>query len=150
MKVILYQPEIPSNTGNVIRTCFITGVSLALVKPLGFSISDKQMKRAGLDYYKNSEIELIDSLPDYLDKHSNPFYFFSSKATKNYTEVSYPANSFLIFGSETSGLPKEYFERWPDNFVTLPMKRPRCLNLSNTVAIATYEALRQQNFNFIS
>lgn len=153
MKVILYQPEIPQNTGNVIRTCFVTGVSLVLTQPLGFSMSDKNMKRAGLDYYKNMDIELIDSLPEYLEKTKSSFYFFSSKAKKSYTEVNYSSDSYLIFGSETSGLPQEYFERWADHFVTIPMNPTpdaRCLNLSNTVAVGVYEALRQQKFPFSS
>lgn len=151
MKIVLYQPEIPSNTGNVIRTCFLTGVGLALVQPFGFSLEDKKMRRAGLDYYKDINIEQINFLDDYLHNQTAPFYFFSSKAKKLYTDVNYSEDSLLIFGSETSGLPDRYFKTWPDNFVTIPMKPlSRCLNLSNTVSIAIYEALRQQNFKFTS
>lgn len=149
MKILLFQPQIPQNTGNIVRTCSVTGVSLVLVKPYGFSLSDKMVKRAGLDYWEEVQIEEIDSLEKYLEKASAPFYFFSSKAEKSYTEVSYPENSILIFGAETSGLPPLFHKRWPHNFVTLPMlPTARCLNLSNAVAIATYEALRQQEFTF--
>jgi len=148
MKIILFKPEIPQNTGNIIRTCFLTNTSLSIVIPASFSLSDKNLKRAGLDYFKDVNLEKIDDLEKYLiDKES--FYFFSSKAQKKYTEVEYTKNSILIFGSETSGLPNIFFEKYSSNFVTIPMKEnSRCLNLSNTVAIGLYEALRQNNFSF--
>lgn len=150
MQIILFQPQIPQNTGNIIRTCKAINAKLALVKPLGFSLNERHMKRAGLDYCKDFEIELIDDLPLYLKKNRRPFFFFSSKAKRSYTEISYPPDPILIFGSETTGLPLSYFDLYPEQFITLPMAPgARCLNLSNTVAIAAYEARRQHAFSFL-
>jgi tRNA (cytidine/uridine-2'-O-)-methyltransferase len=147
MKIILFQPEIPQNTGNIARTCAATRTGLVLVRPLGFSISDRQMKRAGLDYWKSVAIEAVDDIERFLQE--GPVFFFSSKATRSYTEATYPKNSILIFGSETRGLPPEFWEKYPDQFYTIPMvKGERCLNLSSSVAIVLYEALRQTNFDF--
>ena len=144
MEIILYQPEIPQNTGNIVRTCSVTGASLTLVRPLGFSISDKTLKRAGLDYWNEVNIKYIDDLEDYLLSSSHNFYFFSSKATKNHFEIQYDSDDLLIFGSETQGLDPKFFQKWPERFVKIPMiSKARCLNLSNSVAIALYEALRQ-------
>lgn len=149
MQVILFQPEIPQNTGNIIRTCSVTGCSLVLVRPLGFCLSERQLKRAGLDYIKDVHLIEIEDLENYLKKSQAPFYFFSSKAEKNYCEVKYTKDAILIFGSETSGLPNEFHQKWKEHFVTIPMKKnARCLNLSNSVAIAIYEGLRQENFIF--
>lgn len=148
MKVILYQPQIPQNAGNIVRTCAVTGSDLIMVEPLGFSTHDRWLKRAGLDYWEGVKVEFIDDLDSYLEQTTHSFYFFSSKATKLYTEVSYDSNSLLIFGSETSGLPSIYFERWPDRFVKLPMiPDVRCLNLATSVGIGVYEAWRQQGFS---
>lgn len=147
MKVILYQPQIPQNTGNIIRTCAVTGNSLIMVAPLGFSTSNRMLKRAGLDYWNDVSIEIIEDLYTYLENSTSNFYFFSSKANKYYTECKYNPDDLLIFGSETEGLQQKYLERWPQNFCTLPMiPNSRCLNLSNSVSIAVYEAWRQQNF----
>lgn len=147
MKVILYQPQIPQNAGNVVRTCAAVGCELVMVHPLGFSIQDRWLKRAGLDYWEEVKISFTHDLVAYLEKLSaTPFYFFSSKAKTLYTEVHYQKHSQLIFGSETAGLPAELREKWPDRFVTLPMCKTRCLNLATTVGIAIYEAWRQQNF----
>ena len=148
MQIILFKPEIPQNTGNIIRTCYLTNASLSIVTPASFSLSDRNLKRAGLDYFKDLDLEKIDDLEKYLlDKKS--FYFFSSKATKTYSSITYEKDAILIFGSETSGLPKIFFEKYKDRFLKIPMKKnSRCLNLSNTVAIALYEALRQNNFSF--
>ncbi len=149
MKIILFNPQIPQNAGNIIRTCYLTNAKFSVVPPLGFSLTKRQLKRAGLDYYKDFEIEIIEDLEKYLEK-KNSFYFFSSKATKNYTEVKYSNNSILIFGSETSGLPDHFHKKYSDRFIKIPMKKnARCLNLSNSVAIGLYEAFRQNNFNFI-
>jgi tRNA (cytidine/uridine-2'-O-)-methyltransferase len=149
LKIILYNPEIPQNTGNIIRTCSVTNTNLILVKPYGFSMSNRMLKRSGLDYFKNIQIEEIDNLDTYLENCGLPFYFFSSKASKLYTSVIYSDDCLLIFGSETSGLPHNLKEKYPDSFITVPMKsEARCLNLSNTVAIAIYEAKRQQSFIF--
>lgn len=148
MKVILYQPQIPQNAGNVVRTCAVTGCDLIMVRPLGFSTHDRWLKRAGLDYWEGVNVSFIDDLETYLAQYSGSFYFFSSKATALYSEVVYQADTALIFGSETTGLSPALFERWPDRFVTLPMiKGVRCLNLATSVGIGIYEAWRQQGFS---
>jgi tRNA (cytidine/uridine-2'-O-)-methyltransferase len=144
MKVILFQPQIPQNTGNIVRTCACTGCELILVRPLGFSINDRWLKRAGLDYWENVSIDIIDDLDHYLKHTPFRFFFFSSKAKQFYTEVHYQKNDMLIFGSETAGLPPQYYEQWPDRFVKIPMVSDvRCLNLATSVGIGVYEALRQ-------
>jgi len=149
--VVLFQPQIPQNTGNVVRTCKVTNSGLVLVKPLGFSTSDRALKRAGLDYWDGVSVKLIDHLETYLQETSCPFYFFSSHASKRYTDVSYGPDDLLIFGSETGGLPSSFHQKWPHLFLTLPMnKNSRCLNLSNTVSIVLYEALRQEGFRSLS
>ena len=148
MKIVLFQPQIPQNTGNVVRTCSVTACELVLVRPLGFSTSNRWLKRAGLDYWDEVAISYTDNLVEYLANSASPVFFFSSKAQKVYSEVSYPKDCILVFGSETTGLPKELWERWPENFLTLPMtKDSRCLNLSNTVSIIIYEAWKQQGFS---
>lgn len=148
MKIILYQPQIPQNTGNIVRTCSVTGTDLILVKPLGFSVHDRWLKRAGLDYWEGVDVQFIDNLEGYLEKTEAPFYFFSSKTTKLYTDVAYTQDSLLIFGSETSGLPSLYSEKWPDRFVTIPMRpQARCLNLATSVGVALYEGLRGKSLN---
>jgi len=148
MQIVLYQPEIPQNTGNIIRTCNITNTSLLIVTPFSFSLSEKNLKRAGLDYINDVKLEKIDDLEKYLEDKSS-FYFFSSKVKKKYTDVNYKKESLLIFGNETSGLPKTFYEKYKKYFITIPMKKnARCLNLSNSVSIALYEALRQNNFIF--
>ena len=150
MKIILFQPDIPQNTGNIVRTCSVTRTSLTLVRPLGFSISSRHLKRAGLDYWDEVKIDLVDNLVELLEKETKPFYFFSSKVDRPYTEASYTADSILIFGSETAGLPNIFFERWPEKFYTIPMaSNARCLNLSNSVSIVLFEGLRQQHFTFV-
>lgn len=147
MKVILYEPQIPQNTGNIVRTCKVTGSDLTLVKPLGFSITDRALKRAGLDYWDGVSVDVIDNLLKYLSQVKTPFYFFSSHAKKAYTEIAYTQDDLLIFGSETSGLSPIFLEKWPELFITLPMMNDsRCLNLANTVSIVLYEAWRQQGF----
>lgn len=147
MKIVLFQPEIPQNTGNIVRTCSVTGVELILVEPLGFSINDRWLKRAGLDYWDEVKITLVPNLEELLIKEAPDFYFFSSKATKNYAQVQYTKDAWLIFGSETTGLPDRFKELWPDKFVSIPMKNDaRCLNLANSASIAIYEAWRQHGF----
>lgn len=150
MKIVLFQPDIPQNTGNIVRTCSVTSTSLTLVRPLGFSISSRHLKRAGLDYWDEVQIDLVDNLEELLEKETKPFYFFSSKVARPYTEASYTSDSILIFGSETAGLPNIFFERWPEKFYTIPMaSNARCLNLSNSVSIVLFEGLRQQHFTFV-
>ncbi|CDZ80433.1 tRNA (cytidine(34)-2'-O)-methyltransferase [Candidatus Rubidus massiliensis] len=151
MKIVLYQPQIPQNTGNIVRSCSVTGTDLILVEPMGFSINDRWLKRAGLDYWEGVDVKIITNLVTYLEETNAPFYFFSSKATKSYDSINYPANSILIFGSETSGLPQEFFNRWPDQFAKIPMvDKSRCLNLATSAGIVLYEAHRQNQFNFIN
>ncbi|KAF3361585.1 putative tRNA (cytidine(34)-2'-O)-methyltransferase [Chlamydiales bacterium STE3] len=148
MKIILYQPQIPQNTGNIIRTCAVTGTELILVRPLGFSIADRWLKRAGLDYFENVPFQVIDSLEHYLQTTNLNFYFFSSKASKIYTETSFTKDDILIFGSETNGLPLEFHKKWDKQFLKLPMQpNQRCLNLATTAGIAVYEAWRQLGFS---
>ncbi len=143
MKIVLVHPQIPQNTGNIIRTCVAVGASLALVPPYGFSISDRYMKRAGLDYVPSFPIEEIDDIEKYLE-NSSSFFLFSSKGKVAYTDVTYQKDSMLIFGSETTGIPEKIMEKWADRLVTIPMEQEcRCLNLSNACAIAAYEMRRQ-------
>lgn len=149
MKIILYQPQIPQNTGNIVRTCAVTGTDLVLVTPLGFSIEDRWLKRAGLDYWEGVNVKTIDDIENYLEQTTSPFYFFSSKATKSYTDIQFQENDILIFGSETTGLPTAFHEKWPDRFAKIPMiKGVRCLNLATSAGIVLYEGLRQLNFTF--
>lgn len=147
MKIILFRPQIPPNTGNIVRLCAVTGCSLTLVTPLGFSLASRHLKRAGLDYWEGVQVEVIDDLMALLENTNNAFYFFSSKGKKSYADVSYEPNDMLIFGSETEGLPEEFHVRWPEKFLRIPMLPDRrCLNLANSVGIAVYEAWRQQGF----
>lgn len=148
MKVVLFQPQIPQNTGNIVRTCSVSGSELLLVRPLGFSTSNRRLKRAGLDYWEGVDVSYTDNLESYLESMSTPFYFFSSHATKLYTEIAFQPSDHLIFGSETSGLPQAFHQRWPHLFYTIPMKSgARCLNLANAASIVLYEAWRQHSFN---
>lgn len=144
MKVILYQPQIPQNTGNIVRTCSVTGCELLLVEPLGYSLSSRHLKRAGLDYWEGVSVEKCRDLESYLDQTEAPFYFLSSHAEKSFTEVEYTPDTMLIFGSETEGLPDLYREKWPDKFIRIPMIRgARCLNLATSVGIAVYEGVKK-------
>lgn len=148
MKVVLFQPQIPQNTGNIVRTCAVTGNELVLVRPLGFSTSSRWLKRAGLDYWDGVNVSFLDDLETHLCNTTSPFYFFSSHSQALYTEPDYEQDALLIFGSETEGLPQKFHETWKDRFYTLPMvKKSRCLNLSNAVSIIIYEAWRQQRFH---
>ena len=152
LNLVLVEPEIPQNTGNVARTCAATGAALHLVRPLGFTIDDKKLKRAGLDYWDKLEISYYDSLAEFLEKTAGEArYFFSTKAPRAYTEVTYPERVFLLFGKESAGLPESLLHENPDTTVRIPMRNGlRSLNLSNSVAIAAYEVLRQQNFAELS
>ena len=145
MKIILFQPQIPQNTGNIVRTCSVTGTGLVLVRPLGFSTQSRHLKRAGLTYWEGVDVEEIDDLDAHLEK--GPFFFFSSRAKRAYTEAAFTSDALLIFGSETTGLPERYRERWSEKFFTIPMvEGARCLNLASSAAIVLYEALRQVQF----
>ncbi len=149
LHIVLVEPEIPQNTGNIARTCAAVGASLHLVRPLGFAIDDRKMKRAGLDYWDKLDVHFYDSLNDFLQQHSNDaLYFFTTKGQHCYTDVAYPQTVYLVFGKETKGLPEELLLENPETCVRIPMRNQlRSLNLSNSVAIATYEVLRQQEFD---
>ena len=148
INIVLVEPEIPQNAGNIVRTCAATGCNLYMVKPLGFELDDKKYKRAGLDYFPLSSIRLYDSLQEIMDSNPNAtFYFASTKSQKTYADVSYPDGCFVVFGKESYGLREDLLKANYDHCIRVPMKADaRSLNLSNTVAIITYEALRQQNF----
>jgi tRNA (cytidine/uridine-2'-O-)-methyltransferase len=148
LNIVLVEPEIPQNTGNISRTCAVTGAILHLVKPLGFSVEDRYLKRAGLDYWEFLDIRYHESLDEFFQAYpTGDFYFCSTKAKHTYTEVSYSDNSFLFFGKETAGLPESLLAANYDRSIRIPMKpEARSLNLSNSVAIIVYEALRQLDF----
>jgi len=148
VNIVLVEPEIPQNTGNIARTCAATGAGLHLVKPLGFSIEDRYLKRAGLDYWDKVLVSVSESFGELRRKYSDHvFYYTSTKAPRAYTEVEYPEDCFLVFGKETAGLPESLLEANRDYCIRIPM-RPgiRSLNLSNSVAIVLYEVLRQHGF----
>ncbi len=148
INIVLHCPEIPQNTGNISRTCAATGAALHLIRPLGFEIDDAKLKRAGLDYWKYLDITIYDSEEDFFRLHGDKtIYYFSTKAKHAYTEITYPDEVFLMFGRETRGLPEELLQKNPETTVRIPMLPGlRSLNLSNSVAIAVYEALRQRDF----
>ena len=148
MNVVLVYPEIPQNTGNIARTCAATGAELHLIRPLGFSLDDKYMKRAGLDYWFMTKITVYDSLEQFFQTHADAsMHFASTKAPRSYAEAIYQPADFLVFGQETRGLPENLLEKVYDRCVRIPMRaQARSLNLSNSVAIVLYEALRQQGF----
>ena len=148
INIVLVEPEIPQNTGNISRTCACTGCALHLIRPFGFEISDRTLKRAGLDYWDKLDVYYYDSYEDFLSKNEGAkLYFFTSHATKFYTDIAYPDGAYLVFGRETSGLPSQITDENKDSCVRIPMRPTlRCLNLSNAVAIAVYEALRQNGF----
>jgi tRNA (cytidine/uridine-2'-O-)-methyltransferase len=150
INIVLYQPEIPPNTGNIARSCAITGSKLHLIKPLGFSIDDKHVKRAGLDYWDMLDLEVHENADAFFEKYSGkPMFFLTTKATRYYHECHFEDECFIIFGRETAGLPSWIHERYADRRFKIPMKvdeRLRSLNLSNAAAIVLYEALRQNAF----
>lgn len=148
MHIVLYQPEIPQNTGNIARTCAATGSTLHLIKPLGFSLADKYLKRAGLDYWHMMEYHVHENFEELLASYPDArMHFLSTKAPRGYTEVAFDENDFLVFGCETRGLPESLLSRVYERCVRIPMvPGARSLNLSNSVAIVLYEALRQQAF----
>ena len=148
MHIVLYQPEIPQNTGNIARTCAATGSTLHLIKPLGFSLADKYLKRAGLDYWNMMEYYVYENFEELLARYPDAhMHFLSTKAPGSYTDVQYGPDDFLVFGCETRGLPESLLSRVYDRCVRIPMvPGARSLNLSNTVAIGLYEALRQRGF----
>ena len=148
LNIVLVSPQIPQNTGNIARTCAATGARLHLVRPMGFTVDDRKLKRAGLDYWHLLDITYYESLDDFFEKNAGgEFFFFITKGRKRYSDVSYPDGAFLVFGREDAGLPEELLFENPLLCVRLPMiDEARSLNLSNTVAVAAYEALRQWDF----
>ncbi len=147
LNIVLIQPQIPQNTGNIARTCAATGARLHLVGPLGFSIDDKALKRAGLDYWHLLNITHYENTEDFFKKNSGPFFYFSTKAAVRYSDAVYPEGSYLVFGREDAGLDEGLLHANPDTSLRIPMLAPaRSLNLSNTVAVAVFEVLRQWDF----
>ncbi len=148
LNIVLVEPEIPMNTGNIARTCAATRSRLHLVKPLGFDISDKAVKRAGLDYWSLVDLRVYDGLDDFFAQNPEAdLWLTTTKATRRYDQAGYRDGCFLFFGKETAGLPDALLRAHPDRCVRLPMvEDARSLNLANTVAVVTYEALRQLDF----
>ena len=149
LNIVLVEPEIPQNTGNIARTCAATGARLHLVEPLGFRIDDRKLKRAGLDYWHLLDITYYKDLEDFFARNSGPFFFFTTKCTHIHSDMTYPDGAYLVFGKETAGLPEELLHAHPDRCVRLPMidnDAARSLNLSNTVAVGVYEVLRQWGY----
>jgi tRNA (cytidine/uridine-2'-O-)-methyltransferase len=148
MNIVLHQPEIPQNTGNIGRTCVATGTRLHLICPLGFEITDKALKRAGMDYWKDLDVTYYDNFQDFLEKNNYPrIIMATTKAEHNYCDMEYGKDDFIMFGSEGSGIPEEILMEYRETCARIPMlDEYRSLNLSNSVAIVLYEALRQNNF----
>lgn len=148
LNIVLVEPEIPQNTGNIARTCAATGARLHLVEPMGFKVDDKKLKRSGLDYWYLLDITYYKNLDDFFEKNKDgKFFYFSTKARHTYAEIEYPDKAYLVFGKETAGLPEELLMQNKDTTVRIPMiSDARSLNLSNSVAIGVYEALRQWDF----
>ena len=149
LNIVLFQPEIPQNTGNIARTCAATGCSLHLIRPLGFKIDDSKLKRAGLDYWHLLDITYYDGLDDFFEKHPDAEIFcFSTKSPRSYTDIVYHDGAYLFFGPETRGLPEDFLRENYERCVRIPMLGGlRSLNLSNSVAVAVYEVFRQRGFS---
>ena len=150
LNVVLVEPEIPQNTGNIIRTCAATGTTLHLVRPLGFSLEDKYLKRSGLDYWDIANIQYYDSFEEVVEKNPNgTFFYATTKVNQAHSDVKYVENSFIVFGKETKGLPETLIKENLETCIRIPMlniEKARSLNLSNSVAIVVYEALRQLDY----
>lgn len=149
MHIVLYQPEIPQNTGNIGRTCVATGTSLHLIEPLGFRINEKELRRAGMDYWDHLDVTRYTNYEEFLEKHPNAkIWMASTKAKHTYTEVEYGPDDFIMFGRESAGIPEEILVENEENCIRIPMLPAiRSLNLSNSAAIVLYEALRQNGFS---
>ena len=149
LNIVLYEPEIPANTGNIGRTCVATGTKLHLIEPLGFSLSEKALKRAGMDYWSQLEVERYVNYEDFLQRNPGAkIYMATTKAKKIYSEASYEPDCYIMFGKESAGIPEEILVEHPEECVRIPMiGETRSLNLSNSVAIVLYEALRQNQFD---
>lgn len=152
INIVLVNPEIPQNTGNVSRTCAVTGAALHIIKPIGFEISDRTLKRAGLDYWDKLDVTYYESYTEFIEIHKGaPMYFYTAHAKNRYTDVEYPDGVFLVFGKESVGLPEDIVNANLERALRIPMlEGVRCLNLSNAVAVALYEVLRVKGFeNFV-
>ena len=149
LNIVLFEPEIPANTGNIGRTCVATGTKLHLIEPLGFSLSEKAIKRAGMDYWSELEVERYVNYEDFLQKNPNAkIYMATTKGKHVYTEVSFEPDCYIMFGKESAGIPEEILIQHPEECIRIPMiGETRSLNLSNSVAIVLYEALRQNQFD---
>lgn len=148
LNIVLMQPQIPQNTGNIARTCAATGARLHLVKPMGFTVDDKKLKRAGLDYWYLLDITYYDSTEDFFEKNKDgKFFYLTTKGRNTFTDTEFPDGAYIVFGREDAGIPEEILVQNPGTSLRIPMrKQARSLNLSNTVAIVTYEVLRQWNY----
>lgn len=148
LNIVLFEPEIPANTGNIGRTCVATDTRLHLIEPLGFRLNEKSIKRAGMDYWEDLDVTRYINFEDFLEKNGNPkIYMATTKAKNVYSDVSYEEDAYIMFGKESAGIPEEILVRYPETSIRIPMAGDaRSLNLSNSVAIVLYEALRQQKF----
>ena len=148
LNIVLVEPEIPQNTGNIARTCAVTGARLHIVKPMGFTPTDKHLKRAGLDYWNYLDLTYYENLEDFFERtKGGTYYYFSKKAKYAYTEIDYPDKCYIVFGKETKGLPEKLLYNNPETTVRIPMiDGARCLNLSSAAAVGAYEVLRQWGF----
>jgi tRNA (cytidine/uridine-2'-O-)-methyltransferase len=151
MNIILHEPEIPHNTGNIGRTCVATGTALHLIKPLGFSLDEKALKRAGLDYWKDLEVYVYENFQDFCNKNKGAIiYMATTKARQTYDQAEYEKDSFIMFGKESGGIPEDILVNYKETSIRIPMlENIRSLNLSNAVAVVLYESLRQQNFEYM-
>lgn len=149
LNIVLFEPEIPQNTGNIGRTCVATGTKLHLIGPMGFKITEKAVKRAGMDYWEHLDVVEYDGFEDFMSKNPNAkIYMATTKAKHVYTDVSYEEDCYIMFGKESAGIPEEILVDYPEECIRIPMSpKIRSLNLSNSVAIVLYEALRQQQFS---
>jgi tRNA (cytidine/uridine-2'-O-)-methyltransferase len=148
MNIVLFEPEIPANTGNIGRTCVATGTKLHLIEPLGFRLNEKEIKRAGMDYWQDLDVTVYDNYEDFLTRNPGArIYMATTKAVNVYTEVSYEPDCYIMFGKESAGIPEEILLQNKDNSIRIPMiGEIRSLNLANSVAVVLYEALRQNQF----
>lgn len=147
LNIVLVEPQIPQNTGNISRTCAVTGAKLHLIRPLGFEITDKTLKRAGLDYWDKLDVSYYDDIEDFYNRTNGEYYYFTTKGKHIHSDVNYPNGCYIIFGREDKGIDEDILFKNQDSCVRIPMRPElRSLNLSNTVAIATYEILRQWNY----
>lgn len=149
MNIVLLEPEIPANTGNIGRTCVATGTRLHLIKPLGFSLNEKQLKRAGMDYWSKLDVKIYVNFDDFIEKNPGAhIYMATTKSRKTYADVKYEPDCYIMFGKESAGIPEEILVEHKEDCIRIPMLPDiRSLNLSNSAAIILYEALRQNNFN---